>query len=121
MSSKIIPLRRGDIIRVRFDPVVGHEQAGIRPALVLSPEFLNGISSVILVASITSKRLEFTSPAEAFLEAGEGGLKIDSKVMLMQTRSIDKRRILSHYGSVTPESLKRIDKAIAIATGLRPI
>ena len=108
-------------MRVRLDPVEGHEQAGIRPALVLSPEIINENLNIILIAAITSKRLELQLPFEAIIQAGEGGLKTDSRVMLMQIRSIDKRRVISRYGTLTAESMKRIDKALAISTGLMKI
>jgi mRNA interferase MazF len=114
-------LNRGDIIRVVLDPVRGHEQAGIRPAVILSPLLINTYSSTILVATLTSKRLDLIVPVEVLIEAPEGGLKLDSKVLIMQTRSIDKSRIIGAYGSLTEATMKRVDKAIAIATGIMRI
>lgn len=121
MPSVTFPLRRGDIVRVRLDPVEGHEQAGVRPALVLSPEIINENLNVIIVAAITSKRLDLDLPFEAKIKAGEGGLKSDSRVMLMQIRTLDKRRVLSRYGTLTAETMRSIDKALAISTGLMRI
>lgn len=112
------PLKRGDVVRVRFDPVEGHEQAGVRPALVLSPDLINEHYSVILVAAITIKRLETILPIEVVIDTPEGGLKTVSKVILLQTRSIDKRRVIGKYGSLSEETLRKVDKALAIATGL---
>jgi mRNA interferase MazF len=114
-------LRRGDIVRVQFDPTKGHEQSGVRPALVLSPEIINEHYSTIMVAAITSKRLDLILPVEALIEAPEGGLKSDSKALLLQTRCIDKSRIIGTYGSLTEVTMKAIDKALAIATGLMKI
>jgi mRNA interferase MazF len=109
------------VIRVVLDPVRGHEQAGIRPAVVLSPLLINTYSSTILVATLTSKRLDLIVPVEVLIEAPEGGLKSDLKVLLMQMRSIDKSRIIGYYGSLSEETMKRVDKAIAITTGLMRI
>jgi len=118
MKTLSEPLKRGDVVRVRFDPVEGHEQAGVRPALVLSPDLINEHYSVILVAAITSKRLDTILPMEVSIDAPEGGLKTDSKVMLLQTRSIDKRRVIGRYGSLSDTTLRSVDKALAIVTGL---
>jgi mRNA interferase MazF len=105
-------------VRVRLDPVEGSEQAGNRPALVLSPDVINQHSPVILIASITSQKTERVFPFEAVVEPPEGGLTRRSKVLLMQIRSVDKRRISSRLGSVTSESLSRIEKALRVATGM---
>jgi mRNA interferase MazF len=67
-------LRRGEVIRVRLDPVQGSEQAGERPALVISPDLINVHSPVVLVAAITSRKTERVYPFEALIQAGEAGL-----------------------------------------------
>ena len=113
------PLRRGDVVRVRLDPVEGSEQAGERPALVLSPDVVNEHSPVVIVASITSKKTERVYPFEALIRVLEGGLSVTSKVCLMQMRSVDKRRVLSVCGSVSDETMRQVDDAIKVATGLR--
>ncbi|HET6400502.1 MAG TPA: type II toxin-antitoxin system PemK/MazF family toxin [Candidatus Kapabacteria bacterium] len=118
MKKQIGPLERGDIIRAVFDPIRGHEQAGIRPAMVLSPGWINQHASTILVASLTTKRTDSVSPIEVLIEAPEGGLSRDSKVLLIQTRAIDRSRIISDYGKVSEETLSRVDRALAIVTGL---
>ena len=120
-KRQIQGLRRGDIVRVQFDPTKGHEQAGVRPALVLSPEIINENYSTVMVAAITSKRLDLILPIEVMIEASEGGLKSDSKALLLQTRCIDKSRIIGSYGSLTVQTMEKIDKALAIATGLLKI
>lgn len=118
MPSEWRDLRRGDIVRVRLDPVEGSEQAGERPALILSPDLINENSPVVLVAAITSKRTEKVYPFEALIEPPHGGLTLRSKVMLMQIRSIDKRRIMRRDGQLDPEVMSRVDLALKIATGL---
>ena len=74
-----------------------------------------------MVAPITSQSLEIRLPVEAIIQAPEGGLKADSRVLLLQTRCIDKSRIIGAYGSLSEQTMKRVDKALAIATGLMKI
>lgn len=112
---------RGDIVRVRLDPVEGSEQAGERPALVISPDMINQYSPVILIAAITSQKTERVYPFEVLLEPGEGGLTLRSKVLLMHLRSVDKRRLLGGYGSVSDATMNRVEEALKIATGLTEI
>jgi mRNA interferase MazF len=112
------PLRRGDIVRVRLDPAEGSEQSGERPGLVISPDLINDHSPVILVAAITSRKTERVYPFETLVEPPEGGLPQRSKVLLMQLRALDKRRILGKYGELGAETLERVDAALRIAVGL---
>jgi mRNA interferase MazF len=110
--------RRGEIVRVRLDPVVGSEQAGERPALVISPDFINARGPLVMVAAITSQKTDRLYPFEVLIEPPEGGLRLRSKVMLMQLRSIDKRRIIGSFDVVSDVTLNHVDEAIKIATGL---
>jgi mRNA interferase MazF len=110
--------KRGDVVRVRLDPVEGSEQAGERPALVISPDLINEHGPVVLVAAITSQKTNKLYPFEALIEPPEGGLSLRSKVMLTHLRSIDKRRITRQYGSVSDQVLVEVERAIRVATGL---
>ena len=112
------PLRRGDIVRVRLDPVEGSEQSGERPGLVLSPDLINRHSPVVLIAAITSKKTENVFPFEALIEPSASTLPQRSKVLLMQLRALDKRRIVGHYGAVDAQTQERVDEALRVATGL---
>jgi mRNA interferase MazF len=111
-------LRRGDVVRVRLDPVEGSEQSGDRPGLVVSPDLINDHSPVILVAAITSRKTEKVYPFEALIEPPEGGLPQRSKVLLMQLRALDKRRVLGKYGELGTNTLNRVDAALKVAVGL---
>ena len=111
-------IRRGDVVRVRFDPTEGAEQAGERPALVISPDLINERSPVILVASLTSRKTERVYSFEVLIEPPEGGLSLRSKALLLQLRSIDKTRITGQYGSVSADTMRRVDDALKIAVGL---
>ena len=105
-------------MRVRLDPVEGSEQAGERPALVISPDVINEHSPVILIASITSKKTERIYPFEVLIAPPEGGLRQRSKVLLMHLRSIDKRRVIGRCGAVGAETMLRVEAALKVATGL---
>jgi mRNA interferase MazF len=113
------PLRRGDVVRVRLNPVEGSEQSGERPGLVVSPDLINEHSPVILVAAITSRKTEKVYPFEALIEPPDGGLAQRSKVSLMQLRALDRRRILDRYGAASAETMERVDDALRIAVGLK--
>ncbi len=113
------PLRRGDIVRVRLDPVEGSEQGGDRPGLILSPDLINQHSPVILVAAITSKKTDKVYPFEAIIEPSPRTLPQRSKVLLMHLRSLDARRVIGHYGAIDAQTLERVDAALTIALGLK--
>jgi mRNA interferase MazF len=73
-----------------------------------------------LIAAITSQKTDRVYPFEVLLEPQQGGLTRRSKVMLMHLRSVDKRRLAGHYGTVSEETMVQVDDAIKVATGLTP-
>jgi len=111
-------LRRGDVVRVRLDPVEGSEQSGDRPGLVVSPDVINEHSPVILIAAITSRKTEKIFPFEALIEPPDGGISQRSKVMLIEVRALDKRRVIGRYGTLGESTMLRVDSALRIAVGL---
>ena len=111
-------LHRGEIVRVRLDPVEGSGQGGERPDLVISPNVINEHSPVILIAAITSKKADRVYPFEALIEPPEGGISQRSKALLMQLRALDKPRIVGRYGVVSSDVMIRVDAALRIAVGL---
>jgi len=120
MPSTFVP-RRGDIVRVRLDPTVGSEQAGERPALVISPDLINEYSPVILIASITSQKTDRVYPFEAVIEPPDGGLTLRSKVLMMHLRSVDKQRLAGRYGRISETTMQRVENALKVATGLERV
>jgi mRNA interferase MazF len=110
--------KRGDVVRVRLDPAVGSEQAGERPALVISPDVINKHSPVVLIASMTSQKTERIFPFEVSVDPPEGGLTLRSKIMWMHLRSVDKRRLGGRLGTVSAETMQRVEKALMVATGI---
>ena len=111
-------LKRGEVVRVRLDPVEGSEQGGERPGLVISPSLINQHSPVILVAGITSRKTDRVYPFEVLIEPGESGLRQRSKASLMQMRALDRSRVVGRYGAVTVADMERVDAALMIAVGL---
>lgn len=103
---------------MRLDPVEGSEQAGTRPALVLSPDVINEHCPVILIAPLTSRKVDRVYPFEALIQPPEGGLRRRSKALLMHLRSIDKRRVAGRCGAVGEDAIRRVESALQVATGL---
>ncbi|MGD1803999.1 type II toxin-antitoxin system PemK/MazF family toxin [Dapis sp. BLCC M126] len=110
--------KRGEIYLVNFDPSVGSEIKKTRPALILQNDTSNTYSQITIVAAITSKFDEKLYPTEVLIVAKEGGLNLDSVVLLNQIRSIDKQRLIRCIGSLTTETMKQVDRAIKISLGL---
>jgi mRNA interferase MazF len=106
------------VVRVRLDPVEGSEQAGDRPAVVISPDIVNQSSPVVIVAALTSRKTDRVYPFEALVEPPDGGLQVRSKVLLLHLRSIDRRRIVGGYGELSPETMGRVEDALKVAVGL---
>lgn len=111
-------MRRGSILKVRFDPIEGSEQGGVRPVIVVSPTLLNERSPVILVAPLTTQKLHRIYPFDARIDHEACGLPQPSKAMLNQLRTVDKRRVLGTYGLADDATMEAVDAAIRIATGL---
>lgn len=110
--------RRGEVYLVNFDPVIGAEIKKTRPALILQNDIGNRYSPITIVAAITSQYEEPLYPTEVLLHAGEGGTKVNSVVLLNQIRSVDKHRLVKRLGSVSPDTMRRVDRAVQVSLGL---
>ena len=116
----MLRLRRGDVVQARFDPVEGSEQGGIRPAIVLSPNTSNLRSAVLVLAPLTTQKLDRLYPHESLIPAGDGS-PVASKALLGQLRVMSKSRVLSYYGHISDTTMVEVDAALAIAVGLDKI
>jgi mRNA interferase MazF len=114
-------LRRGDIYLVDFDPTIGAEIRKTRPALVLQNDIANRHSPITIVAAVSSQFEEPLYPTEVLVTAPEGGLTVDSVVLLNQIRSIDGRRRVRRLGSVRRSTMAAVDRALQISLGLLEI
>ncbi len=103
---------------VNFDPTVGREINKTRPALIVQNNIANRHSPVTIVAAITSQFEAPLYPTEVIIKCGEGGLSIDSVVLLNQIRSIDNARLIKLLGSVRRITLQKVDQALQISFGL---
>ena len=110
--------KRGEVFLVSFDPVLGAEIKKTRPALILQNDIANRHSPLTIVSVITSQYEESLYPTEVLLRAGEGGTKADSVALLNQIRSVDKRRLVRRLGAVSPDTMRRVDRALQISLGL---
>lgn len=110
--------RRGEVYLVNHDPTIGAEIRKTRPALVIQNDIANRHSPITIVAAITSQFTEPPYPSEVKIAAGEGGLTVDSVVLLNQIRSVDRLRLVRFLGRVSRKTLEAVDQALMISLGL---
>ena len=109
--------RRGDVFLVALDPALGAEIQKTRPALVLQNDIGNQHSPVTIVAAITSNVVR-RGPTGVLVAAPEGGLSVDSVILLNQIRTIDKRRLGKRLGTLSASTMRQIDRALMIGLGV---
>ncbi len=111
-------VRRGDIYYADLSPVVGSEQGGIRPVLIVQNNIGNRFSPTVIAAAITSQREKANLPTHIEVQSTASGLSRDSIVLLEQIRTIDKRRLKEHMGRLDELSMNKVDEALQISFGL---
>lgn len=111
-------IKRGDIFYADLSPVVGSEQGGIRPVLIVQNDVGNKFSPTVIAAAITSQKDKTKLPTHIQLHSENCGLAKDSIVLLEQIRTLDKRRLKEHMGRVDILSMERINHALSISFGL---
>ncbi|SEF60352.1 mRNA interferase MazF [Caloramator fervidus] len=111
-------VKRGDIFYADLSPVVGSEQGGIRPVLVIQNDIGNKYSPTVIVAAITSQINKAKLPTHVEIKSSEYGLNKDSVILLEQIRTIDKRRLREKLGHISDEMMKQVDYALKISLGL---
>jgi len=109
---------RGQIYYANLDPVIGHEQAGRRPVLIIQNDTGNRFAPTVIVVAISSSLPPKPYPTEVRVKAGMGGLSRDSAIRLDQIRTIDKRRLENCVGKLDTETIRQVDEAIKISLGL---
>ena len=113
-------VKRGDIFYADLSPVVGSEQGGTRPVLIVQNDTGNKHSPTVIAAAITSQTNKAKLPTHIELEGKNFGLTKNSVVLLEQIRTIDKRRLREHMGRLDEGMMNRVDTAIAVSFGLPP-
>lgn len=109
-------VKRGELYYADLSPVVGSEQGGIRPVLVVQNDMGNKYSPTIIAAAVTSKIHKARLPTHIELPSAFGLVK-DSVILLEQIRTIDKRRLMAKIGELPPGTMSQVDKAILISLG----
>lgn len=105
--------RRGEVWRVRLDPIQGHEQAGERPCLVISHDKLNqGQSELVIVVPITRTMRE--NPFHVDIEPPEGGLKVRGQILCEHVRSLSAERLVSRVGEVSMKILSDVEYRVRV-------
>ena len=112
-------IRRGDIFYADLSPVVGSEQGGVRPVLIVQNDVGNKYSPTVIAAAITSQQNKARLPTHIEIEARTYGLSKNSVVLLEQMRTLDKRRLRERMGCLDEKAMQRVDGAIAVSLGLR--
>lgn len=111
-------VKRGDIFYADLSPVIGSEQGGTRPVLVVQNDVGNKFSPTVIIAAITSQINKAKMPTHIEISANEYGLLKDSVILLEQIRTIDKRRLKEKIGRLGDELLARVDEALGISFGI---
>lgn len=111
-------IRRGDIYYADLSPVVGSEQGGIRPVLVIQNDIGNRHSPTVICAAITSRMNKAKLPTHIELNARKCQIVKDSVILLEQIRTIDKRRLKDMVGHLDRELMNKVDEAIRISLEL---
>ena len=110
-------IRRGDLFYADLNPVVGSEQGGIRPVLVIQNDVGNHFSPTVVAAAITSRKAKNSLPTHILLE-NVPGLAPTSLLLLEQLRTIDRKRLRGYIGRISKEKMLEIDAALAISIGI---
>lgn len=110
-------IKRGELYYADLSPVVGSEQGGVRPILIVQNDTGNKYSPTIIAAAVTSKINKAKLPTHIELSAHEFGLNKDSVILLEQIRTLDKRRLKERIGEISPSTMKKVNVALLISLG----
>ncbi len=111
-------VKRGDIYYADLSPVVGSEQGGVRPVLIVQNDVGNKYSPTVIAAAITSQQEKSRLPTHISVNGNTCGLSKDSVVLLEQVRTIDKQRLKERMGNLSSIDMNKIDKALTVSFGL---
>lgn len=115
----MMEVHRGEVFYADLSPVVGSEQGGVRPVLIIQNDIGNRHSPTVIAAAITSQLNKAKLPTHIEIEARTYGLSKDSVILLEQVRTLDKRRLREKMGRLDEQVMGQVDDAIAVSFGLR--
>lgn len=110
-------MKRGDIYRADLNPVIGSEQGGVRPVVIIQNNMGNLHSPTVIVAAVTTRMKKSALPVHVCITAEESGLARDSVVLTEQVRTLEKTRLTRYLGTLTDEAMRRIDRALGMSLG----
>jgi mRNA interferase MazF len=116
-SEVCMTIKRGELYYADLSPVVGSEQGGVRPVLIVQNDVGNKYSPTIIAAAVTSKINKAKLPTHIELPSSTFGLAKDSVILLEQIRTLDKRRLKERIGELPLSTMDKVDKAILISLG----
>ena len=117
-EMKKLIIKRGDIFYADLSPVIGSEQGGIRPVLIIQNDIGNKYSPTIIAAAITSQLEKSKLPTHIELSGKNYGLAKDSVILLEQIRTIDRQRLMEKIGHLSEQEMETVNNAISISFGL---
>lgn len=115
---KDLNIKKGDLYFADLSPVMGSEQGGVRPVLVVQNDVGNKYSPTIIVAAVTSKRNKANLPTHVEITADGNGLSKNSVVLLEQLRTIDKQRLKERIGTIDKTRLPEVNEALSVSLGI---
>ena len=116
-SVNSVVVKRGDIFYADLSPVIGSEQGGIRPVLIVQNDIGNKFSPTVIVAAITSQINKSKLPTHIEIGAKDFGLAKESVILLEQVRTIDKKRLREKIGKLDDELMENVNEALSISFG----
>lgn len=116
MATMVV--KRGDIFYADLSPVIGSEQGGIRPVIIIQNDIGNKYSPTVIVSAITSQINKAKLPTHVEISSVEYGLNRDSVVLLEQIRTLDKKRLKEKIGHMTDVDMKKVNNALLISLSL---
>jgi mRNA interferase MazF len=111
-------VKRGDVYFADLSPVVGSEQGGVRPVLVIQNDIGNRFSPTVIIAAITAQIQKAKLPTHVEIDAKRYGFERDSVILLEQIRTIDKQRLTDKITHLDEEMMEKVDEALQISVGL---
>ncbi len=111
-------IKKGDIYYADLSPVIGSEQGGVRPVLIVQNDIGNRYSPTVIIAAITSQINKAKLPTHVEIKSDDYGLSKDSVLLLEQIRTIDKRRLGEKIGHVKEDIIEKVNDALRISLGL---